>query len=195
MVNLWHDIPPGPDPPEIVYVVVEIPKGSRNKYELHKKLGVFKLDRVLYSSLFYPGDYGLIPQTFYDDGDPLDILVMTNTPSYVGCLLEARPIGLFRMTDRGEPDDKVLAVLNNDPFFAEYNDIDDIPQHFLAEMAHFFSVYKDLEQVRTQALGWEPAAAARQAIRHAIRLYQKEILSGGIQKPRPGNQKGSGETG
>jgi inorganic pyrophosphatase len=177
-VNLWHDISPGPNPPEVVHVIVEIPKRSRNKYELHKETGLIRLDRVLYSSLHYPGDYGLIPQTFYDDGDPLDVLVMTNSPTFPGCLLEARPIGLFRMTDKDLPDDKVLAVLENDPFFAEWQDISDIPQHFLAEMGHFFSVYKDLERVRTQALGWEPAAAARQAIRHAIRLYQKEYGGG-----------------
>jgi inorganic pyrophosphatase len=173
-MHLWHDNSPGSDAPEVVSVVVEIPKGSRNKYELHKPTGLIRLDRVLYSSLYYPGDYGLIPQTYYDDGDPLDILVMTNSPTFPGCLLQARPIGLFRMTDRDLPDDKVLAVLANDPFFSEWQDIADIPQHFLSEMAHFFSVYKDLERARTQALGWEPAAAARQAIRHAMRLYIKE---------------------
>ena len=173
-MHLWHDNPPGPDAPEVVHVIVEIPKGSRNKYELNKESGLIQLDRVLYSSLHYPGDYGLIPQTYYDDGDPLDILVMTNSPTFPGCLLEARPIGLFRMTDRGQPDDKVLAVLEHDPFFSEWQDTSDIPQHFLAEMAHFFSVYKDLERAHTQALGWEPAAAARQAIRHAMRLYDNQ---------------------
>jgi inorganic pyrophosphatase len=99
-MHLWHDNSPGPDAPEVVNVIVEIPKGSRNKYELNKQTGLIRLDRVLYSSLHYPGDYGLIPQTFYDDGDPLDILVMTNSPTFPGCLLEARPIGLFRMTTR-----------------------------------------------------------------------------------------------
>ncbi|RMF33772.1 MAG: inorganic diphosphatase, partial [Chloroflexi bacterium] len=87
-MNLWHELPPGPNAPETVYVIVEIPKGSRNKYEYDKKLGLLRLDRVLYSSLHYPGDYGLIPQTYYDDGDPLDILVMTNSPTFAGCLLE-----------------------------------------------------------------------------------------------------------
>ena len=173
-MHLWHDVPPGPESPAVVNVVVEIPKGSRNKYELNKQSGLIQLDRVLYSSLHYPGDYGLIPQTLYDDGDPLDILVMTNSATFPGCVVKARPIGLFRMTDRSQPDDKVLAVLENDPFFDEWKDTTDIPQHFLAEMAHFFSVYKDLERVHTQALGWEPAAAARQAIRHAERLYEKE---------------------
>ena len=118
-MHLWHDVSPGPDAPEIINVVVEIPKGSRNKYELNKELGMIQLDRVLYSSLHYPGDYGLIPQTWYDDGDPLDILVMTNSPTFPGCVLQARPIGLFRMTDRDLPDDKVLAVLEKDPFYAD----------------------------------------------------------------------------
>ncbi|MCI0476106.1 MAG: inorganic diphosphatase, partial [Anaerolineales bacterium] len=113
-MNLWHDIPARPDIPNVVHVVVEIPKGSRNKYEFDKKLGTIRIDRVLYSSMVYPGDYGFVPQTFYDDGDPLDIFVMTNEPTFPGCVIAARPIGLFRMKDKGEPDDKILAVPVND---------------------------------------------------------------------------------
>ena len=94
MMNLWRELRTGPNAPEIIYTLVEIPKGSRNKYEYNKEFGVIKLDRVLYSSLHYPGDYGLIPQTFYDDGDPLDILVMVNEPTFPGCIIEARPIGI-----------------------------------------------------------------------------------------------------
>ena len=104
-MNLWHELDPGPSWPEVIHVVVEIPKGSRNKYEFHKRTGAFKLDRVLYSAVHYPGDYGFTPQTFYDDEDPLDVLVMTNLPTFTGCIVEARPIGMFRMLDRGEPDD------------------------------------------------------------------------------------------
>ena len=109
-MHLWHNISPGPDAPNVVHVIVEIPKGSRNKYELNKQTGIIRLDRVLYSSLHYPGDYGLIPQTWYDDGDPLDILVMTNSPTFPGCLLEGRPIGLFRMTDKGQPDESARSA-------------------------------------------------------------------------------------
>jgi len=109
-MNLLHELAPGPDVPNVIYVVVEVPKGSRNKYEYDKERGFVKLDRVLYSPIHYPGDYGLIPSTHYDDGDALDVLVMVNEPTFPGCIIEARPIGLFRMLDRGVADDKVLAV-------------------------------------------------------------------------------------
>jgi len=171
--NLWRVLKAGPRPPDELYAIIEIPKGSRNKYEFSKELGYIKLDRVLYSSLHYPGDYGLIPHTHYDDGDPLDILVMINEPTFPGCVIQARPIGLFRMLDRGLSDDKVLAVPINDPIFADYHDIADIPQHFLAEVAHFFEVYKDLEGVRTKPIGWEPATVAKERIMHAIQLYDE----------------------
>jgi len=173
MQNLWHDVEIGPAVPDVIHAVVEIPRGSRNKYELHKETGAIKLDRVLYSAVHYPGDYGLIPQTYYDDGDPLDILVMTNSPTFPGCIVEVRPIGMFRMLDKGEMDDKILAVLNADPFFADYHDYTDVPAHYLKEVTHFFSVYKDLEGVRTQAMGWENAAAAKERILHAMGLYRE----------------------
>lgn len=172
-MNLWHDVDIGPAVPDIIHAVVEIPRGSRNKYELHKETGAIKLDRVLYSAVHYPGDYGLIPQTYYDDGDPLDVLVMTNSPTFPGCIVEVRPIGIFRMLDKGEMDDKILAVLNADPFFADYHDYTDVPAHYLKEVTHFFSVYKDLEGVRTQAMGWQDAAAAKDRIRHAMELYRE----------------------
>jgi inorganic pyrophosphatase len=174
-VNIWHEFPPGPHAPDVIYAIVEIPKGSRNKYEYHKQTGFIKLDRVLYSSLHYPGDYGLIPRTYYEDGDPLDVLVMINEPTFPGCVIEARPIGLFRMTDKGLPDDKVLAVPTTDPLFRDYHDLADIPQHFLAEVAHFFQVYKDLEGVRVEPIGWEGADVAKKQIEHSIRLYQTKF--------------------
>jgi inorganic pyrophosphatase len=172
-MNLWHDVEIGAAVPDIIHAVVEIPRGSRNKYELHKETGAIKLDRVLYSAVHYPGDYGLIPQTYYDDGDPLDILVMTNSPTFPGCIVEVRPIGMFRMLDKGEMDDKILAVLNADPFFADYHDYTDVPAHYLKEVTHFFSVYKDLEGVRIQVMGWENAAAAKERILHAMELYRQ----------------------
>ncbi len=178
--NLWHDLDVGPDTPEIIYAIIEIPKGSRNKYEYGKKLGVIKLDRVLFSSLHYPGDYGLIPRTLYDDGDPLDVLVMVNEATFSGCVIEARPIGLFKMLDRDESDDKVLAVPARDPLFQDYSDIDDIPKHYLREVSHFFEVYKDLEGHRTKPMGWEGAAAAKEAILRSRKLYYKKF-GGGVQ--------------
>ena len=171
-MNLWHELPPGPNTPDSVYVIVEISKGSRNKYEYHKTAGVIKLDRVLFSSLHYPGDYGLIPRTYYEDGDPLDVLVMINEPTFPGCVIEARPIGVFRMFDKGLPDDKILAVPATDPIFDGYANITDIPPHFLREVAHFFEVYKDLEAEHTKPIGWEGADSAKERIQHAIKLYQ-----------------------
>ncbi len=174
-MNLWHELPSGPRPPDVVYAIIEIPKGSRNKYEYHKQAGIIKLDRVLYSSLHYPGDYGLIPRTYYDDGDPLDILVMVNVPTFPGCVIEARPIGLFRMLDRGKPDDKILAVPNTDPFYRDYHSLKDVPNHYLDEVAHFFKVYKDLEGARVEPVGWEDAEMARKRIEYSIDLYREHV--------------------
>jgi inorganic pyrophosphatase len=178
VANLWHQLEPGPEIPNVIYVIVEIPKGSRNKYEYGKELGVIKLDRVLFSSLHYPGDYGLIPRTLYDDGDALDVLVMINEPTFPGCIIEARPIGLFKMLDQGVADNKVLAVPARDPIFDDYQDIKDIPQHFLKEVAHFFEVYKDLEGKRAQPIGWKPADVARAEIVRAIELYRDKYGRG-----------------
>jgi inorganic pyrophosphatase len=169
--NLWRELRPGPKVPDTIYAIIEIPKGSRNKYELHKDSGMIVLDRVLFSSLHYPGDYGLIPRTFYDDGDPLDILLMTNEPTFPGCIIQARPIGIFRMLERGLHDDKILAVPATDPLFNEYDDLTDVPPHFLQEVAHFFEVYKDLEGMRTKPIGWEGAEAAKSEIMRSIKLY------------------------
>jgi inorganic pyrophosphatase len=173
--------------PDVIYVVVEIPKGSRNKYEFDKNIGAFKLDRVLYSPVHYPGDYGFIPQTYYDDNDPFDVLVMTNLPTFPGCILEARPVGMFRMTDRGESDDKILAVLHYDPFFAEITDYTDLPSHYLKEVEHFFTVYKDLEGVRVKPIGWKNARDAKERIRYAVDLY-RDLCAGRLPtQGRPGS--------
>lgn len=174
-MNLWKELEVGPKPPEVVNVIVEVPKGARNKYEYDWRVGTILLDRVLYSSIHYPGDYGLIPQTFYEDGDPLDILVMVGEPSFPGCIIQARPIGLFRMLDKEMPDDKVLGVPASDPLFQDYHDIADIPQHFLAEVAHFFAVYKDLEGIRVETIGWEPAEAAKACILHALEIFRQKM--------------------
>ncbi|CAN5431948.1 inorganic diphosphatase [soil metagenome] len=170
-----HDLTPGPNPPLEINCLVEIPKGSRNKYELDKKTGMFKLDRTLYSPMIYPGDYGLVPQTHYDDGDPLDVLILANEPTFTGCIVEVRPIGIFRMLDKGDHDDKILAVPVGNPYFRNFHDLIDVPPHFLEEVGHFFQVYKDLEGSRTQPLGWESVEVARKRITHAIRLY-KELM-------------------
>ncbi len=167
----YMQVPPGAKIPSVVNAVVEIPKGRRSKFELDKETGLLKLDRYLYSSSHYPGDYGFIPQTLAEDNDPLDILVMVNEPTFSGCLIEARVIGLFRMRDRGSNDFKVLAVPNTDPLFGEYQDIGDVPAHFLREVDHFFGTYKQLEGAEVETLGWMPAAEAIEEVNACIQRY------------------------
>jgi inorganic pyrophosphatase len=172
MSNLWHDIPPGPQPPEQVTAVIEIPSGSRNKYELDKVTGLLKLDRVLYSAVQYPGDYGFIPGTLAEDSDPLDVLVLINEPTFPGCLITVRPVGVLLMKDRGEPDEKILAVPSEDPYHQEYFDIADLPQHYLKEVEHFFHVYKDLEGKRVEIEGWRQSTVAMTVIQQCIQRYE-----------------------
>lgn len=171
--NLWRDVPidSGEDD-GVIHAIIEIPRYSRNKFEYDHDLGVFMLSRVLFSPIIYPGDYGFIPQTHYDDGDPLDILVLTSEPTFPGCVIPVMPIGLFSMLDKGEPDDKVLAVPVGDPHYRGVAEIDDIAPHYLDEIEHFFSVYKDLEGVRVEPMGWKPASAARERVEYAHKLYQ-----------------------
>ena len=177
MQHPWHQLPSGRHPPEEVTALVEIPSGSRNKYELDKESGLFRLDRVLFSAVHYPGEYGFIPRTLSEDQDPCDILVLVNEPTFPGCQIDARPIGVLRITDLGAPDEKVLAVPINDPFFGEYFDIADIPQHYLKEVEHFFGIYKDLEGKRVQVVGWEKSDAAMQVIREAMERYARRYLT------------------
>jgi inorganic pyrophosphatase len=172
-MNLWKDIPTGPSAPEVVNAVVEIPKGSRNKYEYDKDKEAFALDRVLYSPFHYPAEYGIIPQSLWDDGDPMDILVIMDQPTFPGCIIESRPIGIMRMIDSGDSDDKVISVPVNDPRFEEVKDIGDLPEQFLNEIAHFFQDYKKLEGKTTEVLGWENAEKAFESIKHSMELYQK----------------------
>jgi len=159
----------------VVNAIIEIPTNERNKYELDKDLGIFRLDRVLHSAVHYPGDYGFLPRTLGDDGDPLDVLVITTIPVFVGCLVECRPIGLFHLVDRGKADEKVLAVPLNDPYSEGIGELRDIPQHTLKEIEHFFQVYKDLEGVTTRTRGFEGAKEAREAIAYAMGLYRKKF--------------------
>jgi inorganic pyrophosphatase len=179
MMNLWRDLPPGRNPPEEITAVIEIPFGTRNKYELDKNTGLIRLDRVLYSSMHYPGDYGFIPRTLYLDGDPLDIVVLVKEQTFPGCLIDVRPLGVLRMLDRGEPDDKVLGVPLHDPYYEEFYDIADIPRHLLKEVEHFFERYKDLEGKRVQIIGWEKSEVAMQVIRESIEHYDRTYLTVG----------------
>lgn len=169
-----NNIPPGPSAPDIINVFIEIPKGSQNKYEFDKELNVLRLDRVLFSSTVYPGDYGFVPQTLGLDGDPLDALVFVTNPTYPTTLIEARPIGVMEMVDDGEVDDKILCVPVNDVRFKTMQDIGDVDQPFLDEIAHFFAVYKQLEGKKVEVRGWKDAAAAKAIINRSIEAYRTQ---------------------
>ena len=173
--NVWKEVSPGEDAPKVVNVFIEIPKGHRNKYEYDKKTGLIKLDRVLYSPFHYPYDYGFIPRTYCEDGDPLDAFVIMDEPTYPGVLIEARPIGMLEMIDSGDKDEKIICVPAEDPRFKDIKDIKDIPEHILKEIAHFFEHYKDLQGKKTEIIGWKGAEDAKKKILEAIELYKKEF--------------------
>jgi inorganic pyrophosphatase len=171
----WHDIPTGPNPPDHVTAVIEIPTNERNKYELDKQLGVFRLDRVLHSAVHYPGDYGFLPRTLGEDGDPLDVMVLMTIPVFTGCLVDCRPIGIFHLVDRGDADEKILAVPTGDPYSEGLHDLRDIPPHYLKEIEHFFEVYKALEGIETEVRGFSGAAEARAAVVSAMENYGRRF--------------------
>ncbi|HDT14553.1 MAG TPA: inorganic diphosphatase [Candidatus Aminicenantes bacterium] len=150
-----------------VDVIVEIPKGSRNKYEFDREKGAFKLDRMLFSSMHYPSDYGFIRDTMAEDGDPLDALVLVTEPTFPGCLIEAKPIGLFKMRDEKGIDYKILCVPVGDPLWNPIDRLADVPPHLLIEIEHFFDVYKELEKKKTAVEGWEDVESALEVIRRA----------------------------
>ena len=165
-------LPIGEKAPHRVNAVIEIPKDSVNKYEYDGTLGLFRLDRALYSPMHYPGDYGFLPRTLGDDGDPLDVLVLVDTPSFSGCLQEVRPIGVLNMVDGGEGDEKILAVGCANPRYFDITNYDQIHPHKLREISHFFQTYKDLEGKRVEINGWGDAKKAHEVINQAIEAYK-----------------------
>jgi inorganic pyrophosphatase len=169
-VNLY-DIDPGPECPEVVRVIIEIPKNSANKYEYDRELAVFRLDRALYSPMHYPGDYGFIPGTLADDGDPLDVLILVDEPSFTGCLMEVRPVGLLNMVDEREKDQKILAVPNDNPRFDSIHTVDQVFPHVRREIEHFFSIYKELQGGKTKMDGWNGPPEARKMIATSRQAY------------------------
>lgn len=158
-----------------VTVMVEIPKGSRNKYEYDKEKKVLKFDRMLFSAVHYPSDYGFIPETLARDGDPLDALVLVWEPTFPGCLIEAKPVGLFKMWDEKGPDEKILCVPVSDPLWNYIETLADAPPHLLKEIAHFFAVYKDLEEKKVGVEGWEDRDAAIKVIRDSQDRYRNQV--------------------
>ena len=152
-------------------MIVEIPKNSANKYEYDGKLGVFRLDRALYSPVHYPGDYGFVPGTMASDGDPMDVLVLVEEPSFTGCLIEVRPIGILNMIDQEAADQKIIAVPNRNPRYDEVHTLDQIFAHVRREIEHFFTIYKELEGRVTATLGWGGPPEARKAIVDSRNTY------------------------
>ncbi len=153
-------------------VLIEIPKGSRNKYEYDFTLNKIRFDRTLFSSMMYPGDYGFVPETLALDQDPLDVLVLTTEPAYPMVVMKVRPIGVFHMTDEKGPDEKLICVPLNDPIWSLKGDISDLNPHRLKEIEHFFQVYKDLEEKKVDTGGWGNAEEAREIYRNCVQRYE-----------------------
>src|SRR5499427_9822686 len=171
-MNPWHDVAIGEDPSRSFHCVIEVPSGSKNKYELDKTTGMLRLDRVLHSAVHYPADYGFIPRTYCGDGDPLDVLVLAQEPVYPLTIVEARAIGVMRMRDEKGGDDKIVAVSVHDPAYAEYSDKDQLPGHVLRQMRRFFEDYKVLEEKHVTIEHLLGPADAVAVIDDALRAYQ-----------------------
>ena len=175
-MNIWHDINPKRINRDEFLTVVEIAKGSKNKYELDKETGALLLDRILYTSTHYPHNYGFIPLTYADDLDPLDVLIITSEPIIPLTLVKSKPVGVLHMIDGGYRDEKIIAVACMDPFYNQVNDIDELPAHVFEEIKHFFEVYKNLEDKPTAVYHVENKAAAQKIIDKALESYKSEIL-------------------
>lgn len=172
MVHPWHDIDPGR--PELPTAFIEIPRGSRIKYELDKPTGLMRMDRLLYSPFVYPFNYGFIPKTFARDDDPLDCFVM-GEPVLSATLIDIKPLGMLRMEDEGKTDDKILGLPTGDPRYAHVQKIDDLPPHHLRELEHFLARYKDLESKKTLVMHWEPVEDAITEIRSTMTAYETKF--------------------
>lgn len=176
ILHPWHGVPAGLHTPRIVNAVIEIPQGSRCKYEIDKESGLLKLDRVIFSSFYYPINYGFIPRSYGGDKDPLDILVITSLPVQALTLMEAKVIGVMQMIDGGDPDDKIIAVAATDPGVNHYNNIEELPKHFFDELRHFFEEYKKLENKAVKVEDFGDKAQALAIIEEAIAFYKETFV-------------------
>lgn len=171
----WKNIIPGPKVPEIIYAIIECPKGTKNKYEISKTTNILILDRTLHSSVIYPADYGFIPGTYASDDDPLDVLVLTAHPTDPKTLVECKPIGVLIMEDEKGVDEKILAVSLNDPHYNEYEDIVQLPKHYLDEIQEFFRTYKSLEEKSyAEVKDWRGRDAAYMIINECIKRFKEK---------------------
>lgn len=173
--NPWHSVSPGNSLPDIVNGIVEISKGTRAKYELDKESGLLRLDRVLYSSVYYPANYGFIPQSYCDDKDPLDILILSQIDIVPLCVVPAKVIGVMRMLDNGEADDKIIAVAAGDPSVKHINDISELPSHFISEMRSFFEDYKKLENKTVLIEDFLDKQTAITIINDSFKMYKEHF--------------------
>lgn len=178
MMNPWHDITYGENAPDLVDGVIEIPKNTRAKYELDKDSGLLRMDRVLYSSINYPANYGFIPRTYCDDGDPLDILVLSQIDVVPMCIVEAKVIGVMGMLDEGEADDKIIAVAANDMSVNHINDISEVAPHFVKELQSFFEDYKKLENKTVHVEEIQNREVALEIVKKAIGDYNAKFPNG-----------------
>ncbi len=174
--NPWHNVSPGNNLPETVNGIIEIPKGTRAKYELDKESGLLRLDRVLYSSVYYPANYGFIPQSYCDDNDPLDILILSQIDIVPMCIVPAKVIGVMRMLDNGEADDKIIAVAVGDPSVSHINDISELPQHFISELRNFFEDYKKLENKTVVVEEFFDRNTAIEILQDSFKMYQEHFV-------------------
>jgi inorganic pyrophosphatase len=170
----WHNVDVGEQAPNIVNAIIEIPKGSKAKYELDKKSGLIKMDRILFSSVQYPANYGFIPQSYCDDNDPLDILVLGQEPAVPLCIMRAKPIGVMKMLDQGEADDKIIAVHADDPEFSHINSLNELPPHRMIEIRRFFEDYKTLENKVVKVEKFFDQIEAFRVIDQACTLYKSK---------------------
>ncbi|MBS1627048.1 MAG: inorganic diphosphatase [Bacteroidetes bacterium] len=177
VLHPWHGVEYGKNAPRIVNAIIEIPQGSRCKYEIDKPSGLLKLDRIIYSSFHYPINYGFIPQTYGDDKDPLDILVISSLSVVPLTLMEAKVIGVMQMIDGGDADDKIIAVATNDPGVNHYNNIEELPKHFFDELRHFFQEYKRLENKTVVVEDFGDKTKALKIVEQAVDLYKQTFLN------------------
>lgn len=175
-MNIWKDINPDRIKPDRFIAVIEIPKGSKKKYELDKETGMLLLDRMLFTSTHYPANYGFIPLTYAGDNDPLDVLVLCQEEIAPLCLVEVIPIGVMNMIDSSQVDEKIIAVPANDPSFNSYHNIDDLPAHLMVEIGHFFEVYKQLEGKKTFVLEIQGKEQAMKIIKESMKSYKEKFL-------------------